>query len=101
MKHNNLSEFNPFDYMETQAEIEAFLNECLVDEDPNTFIEALGLLIKKHGVSDVSQATGLNRESLYKSFGGKVKPKFDTVVKVLRALDLNLEFVSDNHLSAT
>ena len=57
------SDFNPFDYMETQQEINTFLEECLADDDPNTFIEALGLLVKKHGVSDIAKATGLNREN--------------------------------------
>ncbi|CAM5182689.1 hypothetical protein OURE66S_00324 [Oligella ureolytica] len=42
-----LKDFNPFDYMETQADIQLFLEDCLSDDDPNTFIEALGLLIKK------------------------------------------------------
>ncbi len=32
--------------METQQEINTFLEECLADDDPNTFIEALGLLVK-------------------------------------------------------
>ncbi|KPD23635.1 MULTISPECIES: addiction module antidote protein [Idiomarina] len=83
------TEFNPFDYMETQQEIEVFLQECLADDDPNTFIEALGLLVKKHGVSYISQASGLNRESLYKSFSGKTKPRWDTVFKVMKALNFN------------
>lgn len=38
-----LQDFNPFDYMETQKDIQLFLDECLSDDDPNTFIEALRL----------------------------------------------------------
>ncbi len=83
------TEFNPFDYMETQDEVETFLQECLADDDPNTFIEALGMLVKKHGVTDVSEASGLNRESLYKSLRGKTKPRWDTIFKVMKALNFN------------
>ncbi|MCK7458461.1 addiction module antidote protein [Idiomarina aminovorans] len=83
------TEFNPFDYMETQDEVETFLQECLADDDPNTFIEALGMLVKKHGVTDVSEASGLNRESLYKSLRGTTKPRWDTIFKVMKALNFN------------
>lgn len=82
--------FNPFDYMETQEEINAFLRECLDDDDPNTFISALGHLVKKHGVSNVAELTGLSRESLYKTFNGKTQPKWSTVFKVTHAIGLNL-----------
>ncbi|TMN96877.1 addiction module antidote protein [Pseudoalteromonas sp. S558] len=85
-----ISDFNPFDYMETQQEINTFLEDCLADDDPNTFIEALGLLVKKHGVSDIAKATGLNRESLYKAVNGKTKPRWETIFKVTKALNFRL-----------
>lgn len=81
-----LKDFNPFDYIETQEDIQLFLEECLSDDDPNTFIEALGFLIKKHGVSEIARESGLNRESLYKVINGKSKPQWETVFKVFRAL---------------
>ncbi|SUA61442.1 Predicted transcriptional regulator [Oligella urethralis] len=81
-----LKDFNPFDYMETQEDIQLFLEECLSDDDPNTFIEALGFLIKKHGVSEIARESGLNRESLYKVINGKSKPQWETVFKVFKAL---------------
>jgi len=85
-----LKSFNPFDYFETQAEINAYLEECFRDEDPNVFVSALGHLAKQHGMSELSKATGLNRESLYKTFSGKVQPKWDTIARVMRALHIDL-----------
>jgi DNA-binding phage protein len=38
---NKTTPFNPFDYMDSQDEINAFLRECLEDEDPNFFVSAL------------------------------------------------------------
>lgn len=84
--NKQLKDFNPFDYMETQEDIQRFLEECLSDDDPDTFIEALGLLVKKHGVSEVARESGLNRESLYKVINGKSKPQWDTVFKIIKAL---------------
>jgi probable addiction module antidote protein len=47
-------------------------------------------LAKHHGIAEVAKATGLNRESLYKSFSGKMQPKWDTVVKVMHALHVDM-----------
>ena len=82
--------YNPFDYFETQADINNFLRDCFNDEDPRVFAEALGFLVKKHGVGNVAEATGLNRENLYRSFNGKTQPKWDTISRVMRALNVNL-----------
>ncbi|MGV3000841.1 addiction module antidote protein [Vibrio sp.] len=88
--NNKTSPFNPFDYMETQEEINDFLRECLEDDDPTVFVSALGHLVKKHGMADVAEVTGLSRESLYKTFNGKTQPKWNTIYKVTHAIGLNL-----------
>ncbi len=90
MTTEKTSLFNPFDYIETQEEINTYLAELLQDEDPRLFISALGHLAKKHGMSEVARACGVNRESLYKSFNGAVSPRWDTVVKVMRVLNVDV-----------
>jgi len=82
--------FNPFDYMETQAEIDAYLLECFNDDNPQLFINALGHLAKHHGMAEIAKASGLNRESLYKTFNGKTQPKWDTVHRLMRVLHVDL-----------
>jgi probable addiction module antidote protein len=89
---NQLTEFNPFEFMDTQAEINEFLHDCYQDSDPSTFVTALGQLVKLHGVASVAQQAGLNRESMYKTFNGKSQPKWDTIVRVLKTLHVNLSF---------
>jgi len=87
---NKITPFNPFDYMESQDEINNFLRDCLEDEDPSVFVSALGHLVKKHGITDVAKVTGLSRESLYKTFNGKTQPKWSTIFKVTNAIGLHL-----------
>ena len=82
--------FNPFDYMETQEEINEFLIDCFNDDDPKVFISVLNRLLKKHGVADIAETIGVNRESLYKSFSGNVNPRWDTVKKVMQVLNVNI-----------
>ncbi|MFV0576507.1 MAG: addiction module antidote protein [Vibrio sp.] len=83
------SSFNPFDYMNTQEEINEFLQDCLEDEDPAVFVSALGHLVRKHGMTEVAEITGFSRESLYKTFNGKTQPKWNTIFKVAHAIGLN------------
>ena len=44
-----------------------------------------------HRLALVAQATGLVRESLYKSLSADGNPEFATVLKVVRALGLRLQ----------
>jgi probable addiction module antidote protein len=87
-----LTEFNPCEFMDTQEEINEFLMDCYQDEDSTTFITALGQLVKLHGVTSVAEQSGLNRESMYKTFNGKTQPKWDTVVRIMKTLHVNLSF---------
>ena len=85
-----LTPFNPVDLLQGEDEIAEFLSEAYLDDDPNVFIIALGHVAKHKGISTLAKETGLNRESLYKTFSGKVQPKWDTVHRLLRALKVKL-----------
>ena len=41
-------------------------------------------------MTEVAKAAGLNRESLYKAFSGKVQPKWDTIARVMRVLHIDM-----------
>ncbi|WP_350594688.1 MULTISPECIES: helix-turn-helix domain-containing protein [unclassified Pseudoalteromonas] len=41
-------------------------------------------------MSDIAKAAGLNRESLYKAVNGKTKPRWETIFKVMKVLNLRL-----------
>jgi probable addiction module antidote protein len=82
--------YNPFDYLETPEEISAFMDEAFADPDPRIALVALGHLAKKRGMSKVAKDAGVPRESLYKALSGERNPGFDTVLKVIHALGINL-----------
>ena len=85
-----LTPFNPADMLNTDQEIADFLTEAYLDDDPAVFVLALGDVVKKKGVATMARDTGLRRESLYKTFNGKVQPKWDTVHRLLKALGVRL-----------
>ncbi|MFM7264712.1 MAG: addiction module antidote protein, partial [Cyanobium sp.] len=42
------------------------------------------------GMTQIARETGLSRESLYKALSGDRSPSFDTILKVISALGLQL-----------
>jgi probable addiction module antidote protein len=82
--------FNPIAYLENDNEISEYLTEAYRDEDPAVFIVALGHVARHRGIAKLAEETGLNRESLYKTFNGKVQPKWDTVHRLLKAMKVEL-----------
>jgi len=82
--------FNPVDCLTGDAEIADYLTDAYQDDDPAVFIVALGHVAKNKGLAQLAKDTGLNRESLYKTFNGKVQPKWDTVHRLLKAMKVDL-----------
>ena len=67
-----------------------YLNAALATGDAGLVAKAIGDMVRAQGVSRFSRKVGLSREGLYRSFGGQMGPGFDTVRKVLLALDIRL-----------
>ena len=83
----------PFDaaaYLTTEADVAAYLDTVLEENDPNLLAAALGDIARARGMSSLAKATGLSRESLYKSLSGERVPSTETLLKVLHALNLKL-----------
>ena len=86
--------FNPIAFLKSDDEISEYLTEAYRDEDPAVFIVALGHVARHRGIAKLAEETGLNRESLYKTFNGKVQPKWDTVHRLLKAMKVELAIVA-------
>lgn len=79
------------DHLKTRAEREAYLNAAFADGDTAVFAAALGDIARAEGMSKVAKKTGLGRESLYKALSPDGNPALATILKVLKAFDLNLK----------
>lgn len=88
-----LSNYNPVDILQDN-EIAEYLNEAYMDEDPGVFLVALGHIAKAKGMSYTAEKSGLNRESLYRALSGKTYPRWDTVQRVMKSLDINIQTVA-------
>ncbi|MDF0730242.1 putative addiction module antidote protein [Pseudomonas entomophila] len=83
----------PFDIaalLDSDEAIGEYLSQVLNDGDTDEILRALGHIARAKGMSQVAAQSGLGRESLYKAFSPGAKPRFDTVLKVIRALGIDL-----------
>jgi probable addiction module antidote protein len=65
----------------------------LADGDSDELLAAIGHVAKAKGMAQVAHDAGLGRESLYKALAPGAKPRFDTVLRVARALGVTLAAV--------
>jgi probable addiction module antidote protein len=84
------SKFDAADYLKTPEQIAAYLTEALETADTAFLCTALDTIARAKGMSSVAKATGLARESLYKTLSGNSKPEFDTIAKVVLSFGVKL-----------
>ena len=86
--------YDPAEYLDDDESIEAYLQEslkiALEDSNPSFLTQALGTVARARGMSQIAQASGLSRESLYKSLSAEGNPEFGSVLRVLQAMGLKL-----------
>ena len=78
-------------YLKTDEDIADYLEAVFEDGDPALISYALGVVARAKGMTQIAQAAGLGRESLYKALSPDGNPEFATVLKVVRALGLKLK----------
>jgi probable addiction module antidote protein len=83
----------PFDatrYLTDDAAVAEYMTAVLETGDADLLLMALGDVARARGMGQVAKDSGLGRESLYKALAPGAKPRFDTVLKVARALGVKL-----------
>jgi probable addiction module antidote protein len=83
----------PFDaarYLTDDGAVAEYMTAVLETEDPDLLLLALADVARARGMAQVAKDAGLGRESLYKALAPGAKPRFDTILKVARALGVRL-----------
>lgn len=92
MTQTKTTPYDVAEHLRTAEEMAAYLEASIeeADGDAAFIAKALGDIARAKGMSQVARDTGLSRESLYKALSGDRSPNFDTILKVMKALDLEL-----------
>lgn len=85
-----ITEFDLAALLDSEEAISEYLSQVLAEGDTDELIRAVGHVAKARGMAQIAKDSGLGRESLYKAFAPGAKPRFDTVVKVMRAMGVEL-----------
>jgi probable addiction module antidote protein len=83
----------PFDaarYLNDDEAIAEYVSAVLETEDSDLLLLALSDIARARGMAQIARDSGLGRESLYKALAPGAKPRFETIIKVARALGVKL-----------
>ncbi len=95
MNEITIREYDSVNYLDSEEMIAEYLSACLEDSNPDLFLMALGNVAKARGMTQLAKDTGLSRESLYKTFSPGTKPRFETILKISRALGVPLSVTGE------
>ncbi|MCY4578583.1 MAG: putative addiction module antidote protein [Chloroflexi bacterium] len=85
-----LKKFDVVDFLDNDEAMIEYLNVALETNDPKYFAKALGNVARAKGMTSISDASGLGRQSLYRSLSEEGNPRIDTLFKVLDTLNIRL-----------
>jgi probable addiction module antidote protein len=89
-----VSNFDVAEYLNDEESIAAYLSAIVEEGDPKLLLAAISDIAKARGMSKIASDSGLGRESLYKALNPDAKPRFDTILRVLNSLGLQIGFNS-------
>ena len=78
--------------LRTPEEMAAYLDAWLMEapDDIGGIARALGDIARAKGMAQIAKEAGLSRESLYKALSENGNPSFATILKVTKALGVQL-----------
>ena len=82
--------WEPSEHLDSEGAAVAYLIAAFEDGDPALIAAALGDVAKARGMSQVASKIGASREGLYRSLSKNGNPELATVIKVTRAMGLQL-----------
>lgn len=85
-----LSRFDAVDYLDNEEVMAEYLTAAMEDDNIDVFLAALSDVAKARGMAQLAKDTGLGRESLYKSLTPGARPRFETIMKITKALGVPL-----------
>jgi probable addiction module antidote protein len=82
--------FDAADYLKDEEVIAEYLTAALEDPNPEVFLLAVRDVARARGMAELASNIGVGRESLYKALAPGAKPRYDTILKVMRGFGLQL-----------
>jgi len=82
--------FDPADHLTTAESQEMLLEDAFASGDATYITNALGIVARARGMSQVAREAEVTREALYKALTATGDPKLSTLLGVAKALGFRL-----------
>lgn len=82
--------FDPSEFLDSPEAIAEYLQSAFESEDASVIADALGVVARAMGMTELAAQTGLTRPALYKALSSDGNPEFATIMKVTHALGFKL-----------
>ena len=89
--------FDAAEYLTSDVAQAEYLTAALEENDPAFFADAIGVVARARGMSQLANETGLTRDTLYKAFSQGGNPTLETLFRVLDALGIKLVAIPAAH----
>lgn len=86
-----ITPFDAADYLDSDEACAEFITAAFETNDPAAVARAVGIVARARGMTEIARSTGLGRESLYRALGAEGNPELATLLKVMKALGLELK----------
>jgi len=87
-----LSKFDPTQHLTSKAAVAAYMSEIVATGNAELFQSAMNDVVRAYGMGKVA-AGDITREGAYKALREGSKPRFETILKMLDALGMQLAIV--------
>jgi probable addiction module antidote protein len=86
----NFTDFDPAEYLTSDEAIAAFMADAFETHDAAYIANALGVVARAKGMTQIAAETGLSREQLYRSFSDRGNPTLKSTLAIMKALGIEL-----------
>lgn len=99
MKSEEFSRWDAADYLNSEEDIHLYLEACVEeDEGDGALISAaLGDIARARNMTQLAADVGVTRAGLYKALSGEGNPSFSLMLKVTRALGMEMHITPVVH----
>ncbi|MHB9376234.1 addiction module antidote protein (plasmid) [Pseudomonas amygdali pv. morsprunorum] len=86
----SLYDYDPAAALVNAESITVFIADAFETGDAAHIAQALGVVARAKGMSEIAKVSGLSRESLYVAFSDKGNPTLKTMLAVMRAVGVDM-----------
>ena len=82
--------------LDTEEKMIDYPNAELADGDPHYIKVALKAIARARNLGDLAKKAGLSRATVYRALTSESNPKYITIQKIIKALNLQIKVVSNS-----